>query len=115
MFRALPAQPDPKPEETTMPDIDKPDPAPDWWCGACPHPDVCTPARGCAIQAEQHDRHRQADALIAAVETDLEKRKAEQISPWEQAARIFEQQAAEPPDLWDRPQPPDPWNRPQPE
>jgi hypothetical protein len=94
--------------------IDQPDATPDWWCEPCPYPDVCAPARRCALQAEQQARRRQADALIAAVEAETERRRAEQISPWEHAARIWEQQAAGP-DLSDRPHSPDPSDRPRPD
>jgi hypothetical protein len=81
-------------------------------CEACQYPDVCAPARRCALRADQQERHRRADVLIAAIETDLERRRADRISPLEHAARIWEHQAAGP-DLSDCPHLPDLSDRPQ--
>jgi hypothetical protein len=78
------------PEETMTENTGQPG------CEACPYPDVCAPARGCALRSEHLDRSRRADALIAAAGTDLLRRIADQISPLEHAARIFEQQTPGP-------------------
>ncbi len=59
------------------------------------------------MMAGQRARHRRGRALIAAAEAELEAARANQLSPWEVAARIFEQHP------WDCPQPPNPWDRPQ--
>src|ERR1019366_1304179 len=62
-----PAQPDRKSEETTMPkNINSQDATPDWWCGACPDPDVCPTTGRCTLQADMDGRRRKVDALIAA-------------------------------------------------
>jgi hypothetical protein len=86
------------PEETMTENTGQPN------CEACPSPDVCAPARGCALRAV---------ALIGAAEAGLLRRMAERISPLEHVARIWEQQAAGRPDPSDRPQSPDPSDRPQ--
>jgi hypothetical protein len=90
------------PEETMAENTGRPG------CEACPYPDVCALARGCALRAEHLERSRRADAGPG-----LLRRMAEQISPLEHAARIWEQQTTPPPDPSDRPHSPDPSDRPQ--
>jgi hypothetical protein len=88
VLRAVPAQPDRQPlgplgnpEEITMPkNIDSQDATPDWWCGGCPDPDVCTTTGSCTQQAEMDGRHQKGDALIAATRADTRDRLAAELA-----------------------------------
>lgn len=70
--------------------IDQQDAPPEWWCGACPDPDVCTTTARCTLQTEMESGHRRVDALIAATRAETRQRLTAELARYDDLLTRYE-------------------------